>query len=336
MEVLILGGGSFIGKNTLHSLMKNKELRLTVLNRGKTSPHNSSKINYIKADRDDDCSAIAQQNWDLVIDFSCYFPHQLRNVIKWFKKPLTHYIFISTCSVYEIEAVNAIERDESSSILECSANQETDTSVSTYGQRKAQCERILRESQIPFTIFRPALVFGPYDPTDRLYYWLHQVKTYPSLLLPEEGKRIFSLTSVIDLVECIEKAIELGAQNKEYNTVSYPRMSILKLVQHAQELLSRQVELLSIGADLLSRKQIQQWTDMPLWLNTDSFTYSNSALKNDLGFTPTPFQLALQGSIEYHVQMQWPEPQYGMPESKRQELLAEVKRMSKSPKNAFE
>ena len=31
------------------------------------------------------------------------------------------------------------------------------------------------------------MVYGPYDPTDRLYYWLHQVKCMDELLLPDNG-----------------------------------------------------------------------------------------------------------------------------------------------------
>ncbi|MGB0423674.1 MAG: NAD-dependent epimerase/dehydratase family protein [Flavobacteriales bacterium] len=325
LKVLLLGGGSFLGKNMLLNLVESEEFELSVLNRGKTQTEIHDSVNYIKADRDFPCAALSQVHYDIVLDFSCYFPQQLRNVLQNLGQAPSHYIFISTCSVYDNENVTSINRNESCLTLTCSKEEERNTDVSTYGQRKAECERILIQSGIPHTIYRPALVFGAFDPTDRLYYWLHQIKTQKELLLPDSGERIFSLTYVHDVVSSIRKSIQTEASNTTYNMVSYENMSVLELITVAEKTLDLSPTHISISPDLLSRCGVNQWTDMPLWLNTDIFTFTNEALRTEFDFKSTPFQEALNDTIAYYENLNWPSPVYGMPETKRQDLINQVK-----------
>ena len=145
-------------------------------------------------------------------------------------KVLDKYIFISTCSVYDNETDQSILKDEQSNILTCNPSQKTNKLPATYGNRKSECERIIIKSRIPYVILRPALVYGKYDPTDRLYFWLYQVKKKDTLLIPENGNRYFSTTYVLDLVEAITQSVILNGVLGVFNVVTKPKSSIKDLV----------------------------------------------------------------------------------------------------------
>ena len=100
-----------------------------------------------------------------------------------------------------------------------------------YGGKKAECERILAKANIDYRILRPALVYGRFDHTDRFYYWLYQVKMNKTLLLPDNGNRLFSITYVDDLVESIVESLIIDSDSDIYNVISEPILSIEKIVK---------------------------------------------------------------------------------------------------------
>ncbi|MGB1037811.1 MAG: NAD-dependent epimerase/dehydratase family protein [Bacteroidia bacterium] len=199
-KVLILGGTNFIGRNLVEALLAIDCYDLTLFNRGVTNPELFPNIKKIIGNRNtSDLDLVLQNNWDYIIDLSCYFPDAL-SYIGQINTTLKRYIFISTCSVYDNEENKSVLRNESSPILSCNESQRIDTSVTTYGNRKAECERIVQKSGLTFTIFRPALVYGRYDTSDRFYYWLYNIQKENSLLIPNGGVNLFSVTYVDDLV----------------------------------------------------------------------------------------------------------------------------------------
>ena len=186
-KILILGGTQFIGRVLVESLLEQEGLSITLFNRGKTGGELFPEVDRLIGDRNTgDIEQIGRQEWDVVIDLSCYFPHQIESSLEQVKDKVGRYVLISTCSVYDPKE-GLVLRDEGSSMSTCSADQRTDESAQTYGARKAECERILSASGISHFILRPALVFGIHDHTDRFYYWLHAVNSKQELVLPDYG-----------------------------------------------------------------------------------------------------------------------------------------------------
>lgn len=323
-QILILGGTNFIGRNLVEKLLELKEFELTLFNRQVTHTGLFPKLHKIKGDRNTaDIDQIADKKWDYVIDLSCYFPNSLKQVLEAVKS-VEKYVFVSTCSVYDNEHNQTLLRNEEADILNCNARQATDESPASYGNRKAECERILKTSGIPHVIFRPALVFGQYDPTDRMYYWLHQEKTKDLLLLPEKGKRVFSTTYVFDLVEAIIQSIKNENSKGVFNVVTHPKTSIDQITTLAGKHLNKEFSIIDAPADFLIENEISQWTDIPLWLKADYFTYSNQKMVDRLNVTPTPFEIALGETIAYYNSLNWPEPKFGMSEAKRSALINQL------------
>ncbi|NVK05452.1 MAG: NAD-dependent epimerase/dehydratase family protein [Flavobacteriia bacterium] len=320
--VLVFGGTNFIGRVLVERLLQEQDIEVTLFNRGKTNPHLFPGVRKIYGDRDKAVpDGIADQHWDFIIDLSCYFPQSLSNILSQIQLLPSRYIFISTCSVYDNDQLQCTLRSEDAPILDCTESQAGDQSPSSYGQRKAECERILKNSGIPFCILRPALVYGRYDPTDRLYYWLHQVQNEEALLLPDHGEKVFSATYVGDLVNVILLSLKQETESQVFNVTTVPTLSISQLVTTAAKILRKSTKSLNISSTLLKSEGIAEWKDIPLWLNSDFFTYDNSKVKSHLGFSPTAFSESIQETISYYEENEWPPPNYGITKERKEDLL---------------
>ena len=323
-KILVFGGTQFIGKTIVEKLVSLGQYEITLFNRGKTNSAVFQSLNQIKGDREaDDVAKISADDWDYVIDVSCYYPNSMNRVIQALKS-VKRYIFISTCSVYDNGQYKGEFRNETAPILSCSESEMIDTTPASYGQRKAECERILKTSGLDHVIFRPALVYGPHDYTDRLYYWLYQVKHNDPILLPNNGTSKFSLTYVHDLAQLVVNAITIQTHQNVYTATSHPGSSIKAIVESAARTLNQQPKYINASQVFLREQNVAQWSEMPLWLDTNDFTYDNSKVKMGLDFTPTAFDQSIQETIAFFGKKGWPLPEYGINEERRRALLSQL------------
>ena len=325
-NLLIIGGTNFIGRNLLNELSKEVEYKITLFNRGITNPDAFPEITRIIGDRNtDDIAKISQQKWDLVIDLSCYFPDSLERVIEAVGT-VERYIFVSTCSVYDSENLTIL-KNENATLLTCSQEQKTDTTPSSYGQRKVACEEILKASNLNYLIFRPALVYGEYDYTDRLYYWINQVQKSEKLLLPNGGKSVFSVTYVKDLVRILIESLTIEMPKEQiFNITTTPEISILKIVNTTCKLLQKQPQRLEVSPAFLSKNKVNQWIDMPLWLDGNHFTWSNERLLNTFKTSLIDFEASIEATISFYKKQNYPKPIYGMSNARKEELFQIAKK----------
>jgi 2'-hydroxyisoflavone reductase len=324
-KILILGGTNFIGRNLIDELIKLDNFNITLFNRGHSNTDLYPELRKIQGDRNtSDINQIFKENWDYIVDLSCYFPESLRQIISNLDKSFKRYIFISTSSVYDNIVEKSILRNEKSPILDCNYKESLDTSLETYGKRKAECERILTQSNLKYTILRPALVYGVYDNTDRFYYWLYQIKKEHKLLLPNYGKNLFSVTYVKDLIQVIIKSLYKENGNNIYNVTTYPSLSISELIDIASQLLNKQPKIYNCGTEFLNDNNISEWKDLPLWLDCDYYTYDNTKVLRDLKLKITEFKDSVSKTIEYYDRLDWKVPKFGISEKTKNELIEKI------------
>ena len=100
-KLLILGGTNFLGRHFIENIIDRKDLDITLFNRQKTNQHLFPTLKKIKGDREtNEISGILNTNWDIIVDFSSYFPDSLEYLIHQLKGKVKRYIFISTVSVF--------------------------------------------------------------------------------------------------------------------------------------------------------------------------------------------------------------------------------------------
>lgn len=326
-NILIIGGTNFVGRNIAEFLVRQENYKITLFNRGVTNPTIFPRVKRIKGDRNrkEDIKEALGSNWDFIIDVSAYIPYQLDLILNEDLSGLKNYIFISTCSVYDNDLYQKKLRDETAPVLSCSKEQETDKSLTTYGNRKAACEKRLKNSGVPSTIFRPALIYGKYDPTDRFYYWLHQVKKKKETILPEAGVRLFSVTYIDDLVMAINQTIEQNITNQIFNCISTPTTSIAGIVKACESELQKGIEKVTADIHFLNQNNIAQWTDIPLWLNSDIFTFSNKKILKTLSLKLTKLEKGIKLTNHYYKTLNYPTPKYGIDEMQQKNLINKIK-----------
>ncbi|QYK53317.1 MAG: NAD-dependent epimerase/dehydratase family protein [Fimbriimonadaceae bacterium] len=205
MRVLMMGGTQFVGRTFTEEFLK-AGWEVTHFNRGKTNPDLFPGVNTIVGDRNEDLSAIASQEWDVVVDVNAYLPHQTKRLNEALKDSVRRFVFVSTISVYA--------DGEQSRLPESAALQELkeDTGVvdnETYGAYKVICENLVNERWgDKATILRPGVIIGPWDHTERFPYWPIRFADGGKILLPQASGMTITALDVRDFAEFTRLVID--------------------------------------------------------------------------------------------------------------------------------
>lgn len=324
-KVLIFGGSQFIGRNLVEQLIADGGYDIWLFNRQISGADLFPNLNKIKGDRyTDDVKQIAHQNWDYVIDLSAYFPNSVTEILKQLGR-VKKYILISSCSAYQVDDPSQTLKGEEAPLLACTAEEAISEDLSTYGARKAECERRLKEADQDYLILRPALVYGQYDLTDRLYYWLYQTYHKSEFLIPEQGRRNFSSTYVMDLVQVIMLGLKHEKFCGSYNVTTTAQNSIGEIIRLAMRELNQKPDLVNASASFLHEREMAQWTDIPLWIEGDHFTFSNEKIKSSIDFKASSLAKSIKETIAYYAQLNWPAPKYGITDEVHSDLVQSLK-----------
>jgi 2'-hydroxyisoflavone reductase len=168
MDVLVLGGTSFVGRWIVQDLLDRGHTP-TLFSRGKTGTDLFPGTARAAGDRDaGDYESIAGTSWDAVVDVSGYVPRHVQEAAA--AVTTGRYLFISTGSVYDPAAGTDGMNEDSPRLPPYRESEVVDGD--TYGPLKVACEDDVRSLYGDrATIVRPGIVAGPYDPTDRFTYW---------------------------------------------------------------------------------------------------------------------------------------------------------------------
>jgi 2'-hydroxyisoflavone reductase len=327
-KILILGGTGFVGRILTENLIKEGTMPV-LFNRGKRNAEIFPELRKITGDRlTDDIKQIANEDWDDVIDFSCMQPDNLEEIINMLKGKAKRYIFISTGSVYPMEdpAEWLEPKKEEAETLGCTPEQRKSPDVmSNYGQKKAECERVLLAADwLDSIIFRPALIYGRYDPTDRFYYWLYKLQTQDKVLIPDNGRDKCTNTYSEDFAALIKAAITIDRHNKVYNASTHSEVSLKECIDTATGLLNKKPVLVNATPEFLGENKVNPWGDLPMWLGGSNLILDNSKAVKDFSMSFHSFPETVKGCIDYYSSLGWPVPNYGISAEKEAELLGKL------------
>ncbi len=159
MNVLVLGGSGVISRAIVNLLLEKKHT-VTVFNRGsRTLPYNGEvrQITGDRLDREDFESRLRRESFDAVIDMICFNEADARSTVAAFRDNSAQIIICSSVAAYK-RPYRSIPTVESAESL-------FDDPSFEYAWNKAQVERYLgeefRSCQLPVTIIRPSLTYGP-------------------------------------------------------------------------------------------------------------------------------------------------------------------------------
>ncbi|MDO6746525.1 NAD-dependent epimerase/dehydratase family protein [Gilvimarinus sp. 1_MG-2023] len=223
MNILILGGTLFVGRHFVNAALERGH-KVTIFNRGQLKSEPVIGARHVVGNRETDLNRLGDEQWDVVIDTSCYIPRVMRSALGHLKTSTKFYIFISSISVYNVKGDRWL--DEASEKLNPIPESDEDENRERqgYGENKYACECILQDAMPGnHLILRPGLITGPYDITCRLTYWIERFLHGGRATAIRNSK---TPVQWIDARDMCEWAISMAEKNKSgiYN-VTGPQTS---------------------------------------------------------------------------------------------------------------
>jgi 2'-hydroxyisoflavone reductase len=198
MDVLVLGGTSFVGRTIVENLLTRGHTP-TLFSRGLTGKDLFPGVERLIGDRDTgDYAALQGRTWDAVVDVTAYVPRHVAEVTSALGGHRGRYLFISTGLVYDHTLASEGLTESSPRLPAHRASEEIDDE--TYGPLKVACEDDLTALfGDRLSVIRPGWVVGPHDREDRLTYWVRRGARGGRVAVPERLDRPAQLMDVRDL-----------------------------------------------------------------------------------------------------------------------------------------
>jgi 2'-hydroxyisoflavone reductase len=268
MNLLILGGTIFLGRNLVEAALARKHT-VTLFNRGKHNPDLFPDVEKIHGDRrnPDDLQALAGRSFDAVIDTCGYIPREVASSANLLAGQANMYCFISSISVYS--DVSNAGVDESGPVGTLADPTVEEVTGETYGPLKVLCEQAAELAFPEKTLtIRPGLIVGPHDISDRFTYWPHRVARGGEVLAPEDPEILTQIIDVRDLSEWTIRAVERGITGV-FNATGpdYP-LTIGELLEACRSVSGSDATFTYVSAPFLKEMEVKPWMELPLWVPT--------------------------------------------------------------------
>ncbi|MCL7416303.1 MAG: NAD-dependent epimerase/dehydratase family protein [Halalkalicoccus sp.] len=297
---LVVGGTRFIGRHTVAELLDH-DYEVTIFNRGTHgNPFaEDERVTHIAGDRNDETAleaAAVSVGPDLVIDCVAYYPEQVRTATEVFAD--ARYVYVSSGSSYGVEHVP--KREGETPLAPCSPEKEGDDSPATYGPRKAEGDRAVFEAAergVEAMAVRPCVVYGPFDYTERLDYWIDRVLNHDRVVVPGDGQHLWHRAYVEDVASALRIVGESGEAGEAYNVGDRRLLTLHETLETIAEVAKTEVTVVPAGgrelaAGGLSPDDFTLYREYPHVMSTAKLA--------DLGWESTPVGEAMARTVSEH------------------------------------
>lgn len=264
LRILILGGTAFLGPHIVEAA-RARGHTLTLFNRGKTRPHLFPDLEKLVGDRDGKLEALANREWDAVVDTSGYVPRIVKMSAELLAPSVAHYVFVSTISVYDADRI--VNADETAP-LQTLDDPTSEDVRSHYGALKALCEQAA-EAAMPGRVanLRPGLIIGPGDPTGRFTHWPARMADGGEVLCPGDGSTPVQYVDGRDLGAWIVKVVEDRTMGI-YNALGPAQPTTMNdVIVACNEAAGGMATPTWVDAAFLDKQGVQPWMELPMWID---------------------------------------------------------------------
>lgn len=301
-RVLILGGSYFAGRVFVEELLKEKDYKIYVFNRGNI-PLKMDGAKELVGDRHDEAAiatAIPPLEWHAVVDFCAETDQDILTILNFLPGRIRHYIYISTTSIYK--PINRFPVTEDAPKL--SGPQPELGPFADYGYNKWLGERLLQiensKRGINYTCLRPAIIYGPYNYAPRESYFFDLIYNDKEIIIPDTDLPLFSFVYVVDLakviIQCLGNPSVFG---DSFNVCSHELISYRRLMEIFEKVAGKKLKIRTSSPSEIEKRQI------PLPFPLDShLVYSGKRLEHLLGFQFTPMEKGMEETYNYYKMVQ--------------------------------
>lgn len=300
-DALFVGGTRFIGRHAVREFL-DAGYDVTLFNRGtRENPFaDADRVDHVEGDRRNDSAlelAAERVDPDVVIDCVAYHPRDVRAATGIFADA-DAYVYVSSGAAYAAEAIP--KREGETALRECTAEQATDETMDTYGNRKAEGDRAVFEAAregAAATSVRPCVVYGPHDYSERLDYWISRVADYDRIVVPGDGDNLWHRAYVGDVASALRVVAEEGAPGEAYNVGDRRLYTLTETVEEIAAALDTGIEVVhaserELGIGDLHPEDFPLYRPYPHVLDTSKLAA--------LGWDSTPFPEAIEATVADH------------------------------------
>lgn len=333
MNLLIIGGGVFLGQALLQSALEGGHT-VTVFNRGHSRNWWPPGVKWIVGDRKEDLHLLMGRTWDAVVDTCGYRPQDVEATCAALFESVERYVYVSSVSAYASFAHSPIRETDP---LAAADNIDRETiNGATYGPLKAECERtVARIYGNRAILVRPGLIVGPGDPTGRFSYWPWRVCAGGKVLVPGSPDTSIQYIDARDLAAWILRLIMLRASGAYNGTGPNEGASFGELVDTCRWICGEDVEIEWVDERFLQRECVQPWVELPLWIpshdpETLGFHKVDTVRARASGLKTRPMAVTLSDILEAGVPLHDDKRRTGKMTRERERDLLAVWRLQKS------
>jgi nucleoside-diphosphate-sugar epimerase len=317
MKILVIGGTGFIGPFVVRALVEQGH-DLTVFHRGNAKPTLPSSVPRMVGDRNDLAAhrrAIEQLSPDVVLDFLLSDASQAQALMHTLRGLTSRVIAISSQDVYRAYEVLLKKTPGPLQDLPITEESELRTLLHPYDRehlRRSQAafswitedydkipveKIVLGDGQLPGTVLRLPMVYGPGDPLHRFFATLKRMDDRrPAILIQEDlAKFIPPRGYVEDVAAAIGLAtVSERAAGRIYNIASEQNFSELEWARKIGDAIGWRGSFVSVAADKIPPHLLMPVNGQQDWV------ISSKRIREELGFVePCSLDAGIERTIEW-------------------------------------
>lgn len=317
MDILVLGGTSFVGRAIVEELLTRSH-DVTLFSRGRTGADLFPSAQRRTGDRESgDYAALAGGSWDAVVDVSAYVPRHVAQAAQALAGRLGRSLLFSTGSVYDLAAAPEVITEDAPRVAPVRNSEEV--TGETYGGLKVACEDdVLATYGDRATIVRPGIVAGPHDHTERFTWWVRRAARGGRMALAGRAEQPVQVVDAADLARLVRALLE-DDRPGTYNAVGPAEpVTLAGLVETCAAAAGGSVELVPVDP-----------TDPPLPLvlpdpSWDVLFRRSSEAARAVGLTATPLEQTAREVLAYDRGRGEPPLPVGLSPEQEASLLAQA------------
>ena len=242
-RILFIGGTRFVGRAMVEAALARGH-DVTLFHRGQSGADLFPGTEHVLGDRNADLGLLQERSWDVVVDVAGFAPSVVRKSVTALRDSVKRYAFVSSISVHTEEGDGPIT--EASPLQQMPSDwdgQDETVTPESYGALKALCEsEVIAGFGGKALLFRPGLVVGPNDATDRFTSWVRTGAQATEVDIPTTQVQPVQFTDARDLGQFMIHLIEEGWNGTVNATGPVAPLTFGQMWQTIQETMGRQVQ----------------------------------------------------------------------------------------------
>jgi len=258
MRLLVLGGTHFLGRHVVSAAMaRGHEVATFTRGRTGTPPRGAKDLRGDRGDPPALTAALGDWQPEAVIDSSCQSRAAAQQAA-FAVAEVGAYAFVSSLNAYAGWPPGPVRSDEDPT---------WSTDDQEYCPVKAAAERTLSAAvRGPVLLARAGLICGPFDPVDRLGWWLRRIARGGRVVVPEGLDQPIALVDARDLADWLVRGVEQGWAGGVNATGAVGMTTLGGLLEICTQVTGADPELVAVPDDDLLSAGVEPWAQLPLWV----------------------------------------------------------------------